>query len=236
VSNAKAKEQRHGEDMQNRVRYRLHVQGIFVIFMSASPAFPQQGENAATHATNSIGIALTTAAVSAFVGAVGWMAAYFLTGVRDDRTKRLQLTTDHASLQIREFYAPLVALTDQLDTMVDVSDAAHKGKLPEEARQLSSVMFNKFFSPLHEEINSILKTKIHLHEGADISQSYTDFFRHYASEKAYWSLADAGNDVSQMTVTAYPPEFYHDVRRGYKIVVKRYEDSVQELRHKRWGA
>jgi hypothetical protein len=224
------------DDCATRSRKWLQSpKGIFVLFMSASPAFGQQVENAATHASNSISAALTTAAVGAFVGAVGWIGAYFLTGVRDDRTKRLQLTIDHASTQIREFYAPLVALTDQLDTMVDVSDAAGKGKSPEEMRHLSSFMFNNFFSPLHEEINSILKTKIHLQESADIPPSYTDFFRHYASEKAYWGLADAGNDVSQMTVTPYPPEFYRDVSEGYKVVIKRYEDSIQELRHRRWG-
>jgi hypothetical protein len=69
-------------------------------------------------AHDSVTTILVTAAVGAVVGGMGWIAAYILTGLREDRTKRLQLTIEHTSTQIREFYAPLMALTDQLASMV----------------------------------------------------------------------------------------------------------------------
>jgi hypothetical protein len=130
---------------------------------------------------NSLSSAITAAAIAAFVGGVGWIAAYVLNGFRDDRTKRLQLTIEHTSTQIKEFYAPLVALTDQLNTTVSVKMAAVKGKIPEEEYTLSRLIYKEFFLPLHEQINTILKTKVHLMEGVLTPDSFDNYFKHYAT-------------------------------------------------------
>jgi hypothetical protein len=60
------------------------------------------------------------------------------------------------------------------------------------------------------------------------------FFEHSATQKAYWHLSALGEDVSKMNIPPFPPEFYQDVRSGYGIVIKRYEDALQELRQRRW--
>lgn len=136
------------------------------------------------HGTVSLGGAIATAAVAA----VGWTLAYFLTGWREDRTKRLQLELEHASEQIREFYAPLAALTDQLDSTADVYDRVIEGKSEEERDALSGLFYARFFLPIHEQINEILKKKVHLLEGPTPPKSFTYYFQHYATEKAYWNL------------------------------------------------
>lgn len=109
--------------------------------------------------------ALMTAGIAAVVGAVGWITAYILTGWREDRTKRLQLQLEQSATQIREFYAPLVALTQQLDSTVDVLHSVTKGKSGEEHDELVGLMYFQFFLPIHEQINEILKTKVRLLKG-----------------------------------------------------------------------
>jgi hypothetical protein len=104
--------------------------------------------------------------IAAACAAIGWVVVYFLSSWRDDRTKRLQLEIEHASAQIKHFYAPLVALTDQLDTTVDVLETVTDGKVGGEYHKLAELMYDRFFLPIHEEINAILKTKVHLLEGA----------------------------------------------------------------------
>ncbi|UPJ62704.1 hypothetical protein [Bradyrhizobium sp. 191] len=182
------------------------------------------------HGTVSLGGAIATAAVAA----VGWTLAYFLTGWREDRTKRLQLELEHASEQIREFYAPLAALTDQLDSTADVYDRVIEGKSEEERDALSGLFYARFFLPIHEQINEILKKKVHLLEGPTPPKSFTYYFQHYATEKAYWNLRGEGKDVSNVVIPPYPSEFYWDVRKDYHAVLQRYEDTLQELRQRRW--
>jgi hypothetical protein len=179
-------------------------------------------------------IAFSGAVATMAAGAIGWTVAYFLGVWREDRTKRLEIGLDHASTQMKEFYAPLVALTDQLNTTANIKDVVISGKTDAEAHSLSGAFYEQFFLPLHEEINTILKSKVHLLEGRVVPRSFEEYFRHYATEKAYWHLTKSGEDVSNVQVPGYPPTFYHDVRSGYAEVTARYEDALQELRERRW--
>lgn len=184
----------------------------------------------ADHETFSLAGAITTAAIAA----LGWCAIYILTGWREDRTKRLQLELEHASSQAKEFYAPLVALTDQLNSLAVVFDEVSEGKSGEERHKLEGLFFARFFLPIHEQINEILKTKVHLLEGAAVPVSFTQYFEHYATQKAYWNLQGDGLEVSNIKVPDYPPAFYWDVRQGYEAVLQRYENTLEELRQRRW--
>ncbi len=205
------------------------LDAIFVSFaLACTPALAQAGNTATRND-------LSNAIIVALIGGIGWIAAYVLNGERDDRTKRLQLTIDHTSTQIREFYAPLIALTDQLNTMAGVKDTMVQGKDDKQTYDLSAAMHERFFLPIHEEINIILKTKVHLLEELSTPPSFIEYFRHYASEKAYWQLALAGKDVGNVQVPPYPSAFYWDVRRGYESVIARYDSSLGELRKPRWA-
>lgn len=182
-----------------------------------------------------LGSAIVAAVIAAFFGGIGWILGYVLNSQREDRTRRLQLTIEHTSAQIRDFYAPLLALTDQLNTFAAVKDEAVRGKDQDTGRDLTVAFYDRFFLPIHEEINAILKTKVHLIEGASTPESFLLYFEHYASEKAYWQLTQAGKDVALMRVSGYPSEFYHDVRRSYGAVMDRYERCLEELRHPETG-
>jgi hypothetical protein len=128
-----------------------------------------------------------------------------------------------------------VALTQQLDSTVDVLHSVTKGKSGEEHDELVGLMYFQFFLPIHEQINEILKTKVHLLEGAVTPESFVDYFKHYAIEKAFRQLKRDQKDVSQIVIPRYPPPFYYDVRAGYGIVLKRYEDAREELRQRPWS-
>ena len=179
-------------------------------------------------------VSLSGAIVTAAVAAVGWTVAYFLTGWREDRTKRLELELGHASEQVREFYAPLVALTEQLNSTATVYERVVEGKSEEQKDDLAGVFYARFFLPIHEQINAILKKKVHLLDEPTPPMSFTKYFDHYATEKAYWNLRGDGRDVSNVEIPPYPSDFYWDVRRDYHAVLRRYEDTLQELRQRRW--
>jgi hypothetical protein len=180
---------------------------------------------------DTIDVAAFTAACSAIAGGTGFLISYFLAGRREDRTKRLQLTLEHTSSQIREFYAPLVALTDQLNTTAKVKEELFSNKGGEDRRNLELLFYNTFFLPIHNQISDIIKTKVHLLEGDSIPDSFQKYFGHFTSERAYYYLTERQIDLSGVVVSDYPPKFYWDVRRGFDEVTTRYENSLKELRH-----
>jgi hypothetical protein len=71
--------------------------------------------------------------IAAVVAVAGWFILSYLTGRREDRTKRLQLTMEHSEKQIGEFYAPLLGLLEQLDTTYRVKERM----ITQEAKQCS---------------------------------------------------------------------------------------------------
>jgi hypothetical protein len=110
---------------------------------------------------------LLGALLAALMAVTGWFIGSQLTTRREDRTKRLELTIAQCEKQIGEFYAPLVGLLEQLDTIVNVKDNI-LGQKAEGVEGLDEITYADYFLPIHKEIISILKTKIHLLEGGVI--------------------------------------------------------------------
>jgi hypothetical protein len=180
-------------------------------------------------ATNSVSIpgykdmaTVLAALIAAIVAVTGWFIGHQLTTRRDDRTKRLQLTIAQSEKQISEFYAPLVFLLGQLDTIVSVRDQIDK--------DLGEIMYNEYFLPIHTEIIAILKTKIHLLEGGAIPPSLLTYIAHFTSENLAWRLNRENIQIWNF-ITGFPKEFPNELKQHQELVYKRYEDAVQELRH-----
>jgi hypothetical protein len=173
------------------------------------------------------------ALIAALFGFFGLFITQFLTRWREDRTKRIQLGIEHAEKQLSEFYSPLLALVEQLDRIAIASDAIYKASkknASEDRSNIDRVMW-EIYSPVHEEILTILKTKIHLIEGFAIPTSVKEYFRHYASQKIYWQLVAKEQVIKNVKTVGYPEAFYWDIRYGLSIVSQRYENSLQELRN-----
>jgi hypothetical protein len=214
---------------------KSNVLGIwaFNLMMTAGYAWAAETETTTRTAAESINHAIWIAAIGAVVSGLGWIAAYFLNGRRDDRTKRIQLTIDHTSTQLSEFYDPLVALTQELAVLAnDVKGKTVCGKTEEDKHAIDELFYNDYFLPLHQEITKILYTKVHLAEGE--LETFPKYFEHYAAEKAYWDLIKKNQDVSNLHPPGYPSEFNFEVRRGRDVVRERYEASIKELRHRPW--
>ena len=177
-------------------------------------------------------VALWAAILTAFLSGIGWIGVFIFNGRRADNTKRLQMMLDRTDAQIREFYAPLVALTDQLNSMSVVTDLTKRNSQGGSGHSFDPHLFERFFRPLHEEIVEILKTKIHLKEGAD-TPSFVDYFEHYAAQKVYWECKAASLPVGDLECRPFPAAFFWDLRKDYDKVSQRYENGVQELWHRR---
>ena len=170
------------------------------------------------------------ALIAAMVAVTGWFIAHQLTTRRDDRTKRLELAIAHSEKQISEFYAPLVYLLGQLDTVVRVKENIEDQKKAEEIGSLGAITYYEYFLPIHLEIIAILKNKIHLLEGGVIPPSLLTYIAHFTSENLAWRLAKA-NIGSWEFITGFPWEFPDQLREHQELVYRRYEDAIRELRH-----
>lgn len=174
--------------------------------------------------------------ISDFAGIAGTILTgflgYFWLRLREDTTKRLELTRIYAAKQIEEFYAPLVALTDQLNITVNACEGLEAIDL-QDKQKLEDLVYERNFEPAHEEIFQILKTKIHLVDRRIIPESFEQYLLHYRNQKIKTTLDRAGIK-SKIVDVPFPSQFYWDVRDGLKHVAARYEDTIIELRDGVW--
>jgi hypothetical protein len=168
--------------------------------------------------------------IAAMVAAAGWFVANYLIGRREDRTKRLQLTMEQSATQISEFYAPLLGLLEQLDTIDQVKEDLVTQE-PEHYDMIAKIFYDEFFYPRHLEIVDILKHKIHLLEGYNIPQSVREYFKHFASENIYWRLTNQQNIKTSVKAKDFPEDFPGDLQINLENVIKRYESAKRELEH-----
>lgn len=171
---------------------------------------------------NSIVLAIATTFLTAITAILG----HFLIKARENETRRLQLMRDHTALQIAEFYAPLSALTEQLDAAATIGDTL---VVPEDERtKVNDLIFAHSFSATHREIFEILKTKLHLAEGRQIPPSFVKYLRHYWAQNIQ-SILKQANTSATVNDPGFPEDFFWDVKAGLSNVSARYEDSVQML-------
>ena len=133
-------------------------------------------------------------------------------------------------MQISELYAPLVFLLEQLHTIVTVKENIERRN---NAEGLGAIAYHDYFLPIHEEIISILKTKIHLLEGGDIPPSVKDYIAHFMSERLAWRWAEEKKEGVQIwdSITGFPTGFLDQLKKERELAYRRYKDAVRELRH-----
>jgi hypothetical protein len=172
------------------------------------------------------------AVIAAFGTLLGLFIGHFFTRRREDRTKRIQLTIEHAEKQLSEFYSPLVALALRLDQAAVGSDDVVPYATAAERPDVDRIMWEDIYSPIHQEILSVLKTKSYLIEGFDIerAEGFIEYLHHYESQRIYWQLVAKNHIIANPKIPPYPPLFNADIRKGLSIVTSRYENSLQELR------
>jgi hypothetical protein len=116
-----------------------------------------------------------------------------------------------------------VSVRDQL--LEEFNEAEPKG--------LGKISYFEFFLPIHREIVDILKTKIHLHEETELPTDFKNYIAHYGVEQLVWRAADFDIGAWDM-VRAYdfPKQLPGQLQEGRKVVERRYEEAMKELRRK----
>lgn len=184
---------------------------------------------------------LLLAVLAAVVTALGWFVTYFLAKRREDNTRRLERTVMHLERQIEEFYGPLFNLVHQV---VIANHVQHKivggttrGELSaEQTEKVRRFFRQRFFFPVHAEINQILKSRLHLVEGASMPEVFYRYVKHAVQEQAQAALwQEFQVDTSFVPGEPYPNELYQEVKGGLERLMDQYEQLTRALAPTRPG-
>lgn len=180
--------------------------------------------------------------VQSLGGLFFFVTAYFTWANLKVAEENLQVTKDkqrdeetlnHIRSQIEDFYAPLYNLVTQLDTAAGYENELIKQYADDEKDKIHRLFQQKYFIPLHEEINQILKTKLHLIEGKEyFPPSFVNYTVHSLQERARENLLLTYEDLKSKPDTVgyipYPGAFYHDIRNTLKLLKEKYEDYLHK--------
>jgi hypothetical protein len=179
------------------------------------------------------------AVLAAVVTAAGWFVTYFLAKRREDNTRRLERTARHLERQVEEFYGPLFNLVHQVvianHVQHKILSGTAKGKLtPEQAEAVRRFFRERFFFPVHAEINQILKTRLHLVEGAAMPEVFYRYVKHAVQEQAQALLwQEQQVDTSFVPGEPYPNDLYEAVKGGLGRLMEEYERLTRALEPRR---
>jgi hypothetical protein len=170
---------------------RKAIGATFILLLMTQVISAQQVSGSAAGGGTSVALigaigALTGVVITAVFGVIATIVTQNLTRQREDRTKRIQISIDHAEKQLSEFYSPLLALAVLLDETATESEVLDTAS-PTDRPAINKIMWEDICRPIHNEILNILKTKIQLIEGFNIgkAQGFKEYLRHYASQQIY---------------------------------------------------
>jgi hypothetical protein len=172
---------------------------------------------------------ILVALLAALVTALGWLIAYRFTRLRDDRLRSQELRVKHLERQIAEFYGPLHRLVEQIMVTNEVQESVlsrhRKTALsPEEKARVRRLLHNDYFRPLHDQIATILRTKLYLVEGVALPDSFYKYLRHTNQERVQADLwQKEGLDTSHVPGHPWPDAFPVVIRAGLDRLMAEYE-------------
>ena len=203
--------------------------------------------------------ALVVGLISAATTSLGWIVLHYLTRKREieareaiagreeqgreyaraqaDRTRRLEILLKFYERQIQEFYAPLYSniqliwnvwrIGERFGNELTTSDDRALADLQTRIGQVLGV---KYYLPLHDEIRTVIKSKLFLVDGVELPESFSKYLMHSVMEDVQRRLSDEdGIDTSSVPGVEWPFEFPDDVKAGLDAAMRRYEEVIQEL-------
>ena len=176
--------------------------------------------------------ALAVAGITAAITAIGWLVTYLYTKRREDRTRRIEATLKYSERQIEELYGPLLSLIEQIFTVWRVRERLLRDDsslAPERRTEIREIIWNRFFHPIHEEMNALLKTKLHLVENGDLPPSFQQYLQHVMQEACQHELSQSLNTFMATAHIPWPQEFYPDVQKSLRLIRKRHDACLNNL-------
>lgn len=176
---------------------------------------------------------LTSALIAATVTIIGWFSTYLITKQREDRTRRIELLLKYHQRQIEELYGPLVSLIEQVFNVWDVRKniLSHGGYSPRNTERIRQFFWGQYFHPLHQEIRSLLRTKLYLLEGGRIPPSFLKYLQHSTQEESQHRIWDELKlDTSKTPPKEFPQGFYEDIKGSLERLMNEYQGGLDYLR------
>ena len=175
-----------------------------------------------------VGPVLIAGAVTAF----GWYATYAYAKLREDRTRRLDLLLKLRARQIEELYGPLLSLIEQIFNVWQVRENVLRGTAysEEDQRRIREFFWQKYFTPLHQEIGALLRTKLYLLEGGRLPDSFTEYLEHSTQEACQHRLwSELGIDTSNVSGRRWPQAFHTDVKIALDRLMEDHQSGLARL-------
>jgi len=173
------------------------------------------------------------ALLAAAVAVVGWPVTYLYAKRKDDQTRRTEAKLKHLERQIDELYGPLEALIQQVFAVWRVREGllspdSHLTADQKEAAR--TLIWQDFFFPIHQQIQTLLRTKLHLVEGK-VPSSFEAYRQHAVQEAAQHSLWDKLQIDTTGTAERkeWPDQFPIDVFRTLRRLREHYDLVLQHL-------
>lgn len=178
-------------------------------------------------------VAIIVAGMTGAVTVLGWHVSHYFARIRDDRTRRIEVSIKQLDRQLEEFYGPLHSLIEQIFNVWNVREKLKTGIPEDRLGDVELFIWQEYFMPLHNEIQELLKTKLYLSEGATIPQSFRKYLMHSTQELFQQRLTKELNvNTHGIKGMRWPLEFDKDVKNSIESIMARREKLLQDLQPK----
>jgi hypothetical protein len=172
------------------------------------------------------------ALIAAAVTILGWYVTYAYAKRREDQTRRTELRLKYRQRQIEELYGPLLSLIEQIfnvwqvrQNIVNPKDSHRSGA---DETRIREFIWREYFSPLHHEIGTLLRTKLYLLENGRMPESFSRYLEHATQEECQhrlWSELHIETDGG----TPWPQGFYEEVKDTLERLTNDYQGGLRVL-------
>lgn len=156
-----------------------------------------------------------------------------------DRTRKLESIMRHYERQIEEFYGPLFNMVHQVFVanhiqwdILNAQDKDDRHKMStDQIDNIQHYYQATYFRPLHDDIRSIIRTKLYLIEGSEMPLSFYKYLKHAAQERDQIALWENNKiDSSFLPGEPWPQDFYDDIKSGFENAMRNYEECLDGLK------
>ena len=180
--------------------------------------------------------AVQAALIAAAVAIIGWYVTYAYTKRREDRARRIEIQVKYRQRQIEELYGPLVSLIEELFNVWSVREnilgETSERYSPEQGEHIREFVWKNYLHPIHQEIGSLLRTKLYLLEGGRTPSSLAEYLQHATQEECQHRLWDDFQlDTSHAKPREFPDDFYEDIKGTLQRLMSEYQAGLADLRN-----
>jgi hypothetical protein len=176
-----------------------------------------------------------TAIIAAAVAIIGWYATYAYAKRKEDRARRIEIQLKYRQRQIEELYGPLASLIEQIFNVFEVRENILTGRVGYSEKQRDDIqqfVWKNYFHPLHQEIGTLLRTKLYLLEGGRTPNSLAKYLQHATQEELQHRLWDERQlATSPAKPREFPRDFYDDIKGTLQDLMSRYQTGLDDLRN-----